>query len=236
MTLLLSSDDDGFVFISKPPGVLSIPGREGVASATVLSLLAAEQGWAAPPLPCHRLDRDTSGVMLLCTTAPAHRAANMEFGSHRVRKSYLALCTGQLRGAHLVDRPLAPDPNPPRSHRGKQHAADDGAPARTVVLGLWTDGNWTLVAARPSTGRTHQVRVHLSSKGHPLVGDTLYGGPPGCRPLLHAAFLSLHAMGRDRSCGASVWPDFSAALLELGAPVPNPVKVDDALTSAIRQM
>ncbi|MEW5855273.1 MAG: RNA pseudouridine synthase [Myxococcota bacterium] len=222
------------MFISKPPGLLSTVGRGQEGQPTVVSVLQAELGLREPPRLCHRLDQDTSGVMVLALDVAAQRAASAEFEHHRVRKTYVALCHGELRGTRVVDLPLGPDPHAPRHDRARQAVVEGGKPARTVVLSLWTDGQVSLVAARPSTGRAHQIRVHLSSVGHPLLGDTAYGGRDAPRPMLHAAFLALRALGRDRSAGAPLWEDLSARLRALGAPVPLPAEVDAQLTAAIR--
>lgn len=228
-TVLLQRD--GFLFIAKPPGVSSTRERDG-QGRTVVELVTATLGLPSPVRLCHRLDQGTSGVMLLALDAQAQRLASAEFEKHRVRKSYLALCTGRVEGMRVVDAPLGPDPHAPRHNRGRQAVTAEGKPARTVVLGLWTNGSHSLVGARPSTGRTHQVRAHLSHAGHPLLGDTGYGGPPAPRAMLHATFLALRVQRLDLQAGTPPWPDFLEALHALGGTAPGPEEVDRALTVA----
>lgn len=223
-----------FVFIHKPPGVLSVPGRAPGQQHSVAVLVQKTLGLERPPWVCHRLDRDTSGVMVLALTEASHRAASVAFSQHQVRKTYAALVAGRFAEALLVDAPLGPDPEAPEGARQRQGVGASGKAARTVLAPLWTSDALSLVAARPSTGRTHQVRAHLAHVGHPLLGDATYGGPPAARTMLHALALSFFALGATHEALAPWPPDLLAALLAAGGTAPPPPDVDAGLTRVVR--
>lgn len=133
----------------------------------------------------HRLDRDVSGVMLFCRDRGLNRAVGDLFREGRIEKVYQAVAYGAAASeAWTVDRPIA-------KRDGKYLCVDDGKgkPARTDFEVLGRMEGRTLVRARPRTGRTHQIRLHLASGGNPIVGDERYGGPPGPRLMLHASTL-----------------------------------------------
>lgn len=166
--------DEFLLAINKPPGLPSLPDGYDPQTPHVKSVLEPELGrlWMV-----HRLDKETSGVMVLARTAQAHRELNGQFERHEVEKVYHALVMGnpvweQFRAA----QPLRADGD--RRHRTLVDA-QGGKPALTRLRVLERFGGYCLVEARPETGRTHQVRAHLAALGHPLVGDTLYGKNPG---------------------------------------------------------
>lgn len=174
MLQVLHQDRD-LVAVAKPPGRLVIPGR-GPSERTVQQEAEEALGrlWVV-----HRLDRGTSGVLLLCRSAAAHRAVNLAFDRHQVEKRYLAVVRGPLPEALRVERAIAP------GRRGRMRAAAPGeAGARAaatdfrVVERLARPEATALVEALPETGRTHQIRVHLAWAGAPLCIDPDYG-PPG---------------------------------------------------------
>jgi 23S rRNA pseudouridine1911/1915/1917 synthase len=127
---------------------------------------------------CHRLDRETSGLVLCAKTRDAHRLMGTAFEERRVEKEYLAVVVGEpAEDEGLIDRPLGPSRT---SEVGlKMTVAADGLPSRTRWRVLERHAAHALVACRPLTGRQHQIRVHLQAIGHPIVGDKLYGPDEG---------------------------------------------------------
>jgi RluA family pseudouridine synthase len=120
----------------------------------------------------HRLDRDTSGVVIFALNRAAHRALNADFESRRAEKRYLALVRGDLQAPRRIDLPLVD------ARRGAVRPAspgEKGAPASTEVTPLERFTKYTWCECRPRTGRTHQIRVHLAAVGHPLAVDPRYG-------------------------------------------------------------
>lgn len=188
--LELIHSDQYLVAVSKPAGLLSVPGR-GADKLDSLSVRVQKQFPDA--LIAHRLDRDTSGLIVFPRGAKMHRTLSMMFESRQVQKSYVAVVLGKLEAATgEVQLPLCVDwPNRPL------HIVDhqNGKPAHTRYTVLSHDAvtDRTRVALEPVTGRTHQLRVHMQALGHPIVGDSLYGGNiSGNEPrlLLHAHTLS----------------------------------------------
>jgi RluA family pseudouridine synthase len=163
-------EGEGYLAVNKPPGVLVILGR-GESTAPVLQE-ELEKARQAKLWVVHRLDRDTSGVLLFATHAKAHRALSMAFESGHVEKRYLALVEGRIEKPLDINVALVP------ARRGKMRPArpkESGKEARTLVRPLEVFTKTTLVEAVPLTGRTHQIRVHLRWAGHPLLFDHQYG-------------------------------------------------------------
>lgn len=191
-------EDEWLIVVDKPAGVpthATIDPSRPHLHGLVTALLAAREPAAAeaPYLAIHhRLDRDTTGLVLFAKDRRANRALAEAFAGRAVRKQYLALCQGHVEQRRWVVRNHLGRVSPPR------HAARYGAVSSG---GEWAETEFrvrrgaaaphTLVEARPRTGRTHQIRVHLAEGGNPIAGDTLYGGVPGPRVLLHAWRLTL---------------------------------------------
>lgn len=172
-------EDDALLAVSKPAGVASAhdPARP---EENIVEMLA---GHYSKLWPVHRLDRETSGVLLFARTAEAHAALNAAFEAREVAKVYNALVNGQPRWEErTVDAPLLP--NGDRKHRTIVDA-EDGKPSITHFKVLQRVTGVSLVEARPLTGRTHQVRVHLAVTGSPIACDALYGNG---KPILLSAF------------------------------------------------
>ncbi len=197
MALEVLAQKDGLVAIAKPPGLLVIPGRSAEDQVCARDLLATQLGkriWV-----CHRIDRDTSGVVVFATDEKAHRAASMAFEQGFAKKKYLALVEGVVSAPLDLQFPLA------EGRKGKMRVGDDGKPARTLVKPVETFANATLVECEPLTGRQHQIRVHLKAAGHPLLFDHQYGRKEPlqlgdftlARTPLHAASLHIESLGLD---------------------------------------
>jgi 23S rRNA pseudouridine1911/1915/1917 synthase len=190
-------EDDDVVAIDKPAGMVVHAGA-GVRSGTLVNALLhrfgtlSTAGGALRPGIVHRLDRYTSGVMLVAKNDAAHRNLAGQFASRKVRKVYLALVHGIVKADRgRVEKPIARDPA--RRVRMTARLAH-GRSAWSEYRVLRRFDKFTLLEVSIGTGRTHQIRVHLSSIGHPVAGDRLYGAPaqvPGRPPLgryfLHAA-------------------------------------------------
>ncbi len=178
--------DDALIVAEKPAGLLSVPGR-GEDKQDCLS--ARIQRHYPDALIVHRLDMDTSGILCFARTAEAQRRLNRSFEERRVGKRYFARVMGRLEGEGEIDLPLVVDwENRPRSKVDHEH----GKPSRTRwrAAGYDAASDTSRVELAPVTGRSHQLRVHMASLGHPIVGDPLYGQPAE-RMCLHAMALSL---------------------------------------------
>lgn len=176
--------DKDLLVAEKPSGLLSVPGKgPDLADCLLTRLEATHPG----TLLVHRLDRDTSGVMVFARNPNAQRHLGLQFEKRIVEKRYIARVAGRIDERGRFDWPLRADwPNRP-----KQMVAPDGKPAVTEWERISTDQSESRVALKPLTGRSHQLRVHLSEAGHPILGDPLYDGPPAERLMLHAERLKL---------------------------------------------
>ena len=188
--------DDDIVVVNKPSGVLVHPtsdGEEDTVLARLVVELARRFGNPRKVSVVHRLDRDTSGVMVLARSHAAAEHLQRQFRAHSVSRRYRALVAGDIELEVLVERGIG---RPRPGARRAALAVGAGKPARTTFRPLERFGSVTLVEAELGTGRTHQVRVHLSSLGHPVLGDPIYGAG-GEDPItvprlaLHAAHLGL---------------------------------------------
>ena len=169
--------DEHLVAIDKPAGLLAYPmGVRRVSALTILRHQLRRAGQPEELRPAHRLDRETTGVLLATRDLEADRSLKRAFKERRVGKTYLALVRGHLREPVTVDAPIGRDRVGPI--RIKMAIADEGKPAITDLTPLGHFGDegagWTWVDARPRTGRTHQIRLHLAHVGHPIVGDRIY--------------------------------------------------------------
>lgn len=179
--------DDWLLALNKPSGLLSVPGR----GEDKRDCVAVRVQTACPEaLTVHRLDMETSGILLMGRGPDAQRALSVAFQDRRVEKRYVAVVEGRLeRPEGEIDLPLIADwPNRPRQK--VDHAI--GKPALTRFRLIGHEGERSRVELAPVTGRSHQLRVHLQSLGHPIAGDALYSSPPppGARLLLHAEYLA----------------------------------------------
>lgn len=163
-------EDPYLLVVDKPSGLLSVPGR---LSEHRDSLLIRLQDVYPDALTVHRLDMATSGLMVFARGRDSHRALSMAFEQRRVRKLYLARVHGRPEAdAGRINLPLITDwPNRPR----QKVDHETGKPSQTDWKLLTSDSATSLLALTPVTGRSHQLRVHLSEIGHPILGDGFYG-------------------------------------------------------------
>ena len=195
-SLELIHADPWLLALAKPSGLLCQPGLGPELADSLLS--RAQQRWPEVRL-VHRLDRDTSGLILLARDPETHRRLSAAFAERRVRKAYLARVAGVPAGrGGVINLPLARvATRPPRY--GVVPVAGGGKPALTRWRLLRPGQRSSLLLLQPHTGRSHQLRVHLAALGHPVLGDPLYGdGAAALRLQLHAAGLRLrHPVSGD---------------------------------------
>ena len=188
--LVILHEDHELLAVDKPAGLLSVPGKgEHLADC----LIARIQAVFPQALLVHRLDRDTSGVMIFALTRHAQRHLGLQFEKRKTRKTYIARVEGILEPRKgLVDLPLIVDwPNRPR----QMVCHETGKPAQTDYKVVSYGENETRVRMHPKTGRSHQLRVHMLSLGHPILGDPFYAEGPARddhpRMMLHSEELRL---------------------------------------------
>jgi 23S rRNA pseudouridine1911/1915/1917 synthase len=209
--------DQWLAVVDKPAGLVvhSAPGHRGPTLVDALAGLLAGGGDPRRPGIVHRLDRDTSGLMLVARTEEAHRRLAAEIKARRVARAYLALVEGHPRSrTGVIDAPLGRDYRAPERRAVGGRAAREARTRFTVLELLPEDA---LVEAHLETGRTHQVRAHFAAIGHPLAGDPRYGrgGRHGLdRQFLHSARLGFRHpfTGRELEFESRLPPDLERAL------------------------
>ena len=166
-------EDEDLLLVNKPPGLVVHPGAGNRSGTLVNGLINHRRELQRLPRAgiVHRLDKDTSGIMVVAASALALRALVDGIQQRLVQRSYVAICEGVMIGGQDVDQPIGRDPK----HRTRQAVRDDGKPALSHVRVRERYRAHSMVDVRLATGRTHQIRVHMQSIGFPLVGDRQYG-------------------------------------------------------------
>ena len=222
--------DATVIILNKPPGVVVHPGAGNPGKTLQNALLAHDTKLKRVPRAglVHRIDKDTSGLLVVARTVEAQTALVAELAEHEIEREYLAVCTGAMTGGGTVDKPI----DRHRSHRLKFAVRSDGREAVTHYRIEKRFRQHTLARVRLETGRTHQIRVHMEHIGYPIVGDPLYAGrkryPKGATPelremlekfgrqALHAAKLTLtHPKTGKRVTYEAPLPDDMKKLIDM---------------------
>lgn len=224
-------EDDDLLVVNKPAGLVVHPGAGNVRGTLMNGLLHHAPGLADLPRAgiVHRLDKDTTGLLLIGKTLPAHTALVRQMSAREISRHYVAVCMGVLTGGGTIDAPIARHP----VDRLRMSVQDGGKPAITHYRVLKRFAAHTYISVRLESGRTHQIRVHFAWRRHPLLGDQVYGGrlaiPAGAgqhlqevlrsfrRQALHATRLEFShpGSGEPVSLEAPVTGDFARLLAAL---------------------
>lgn len=209
-------EDDSMLVLDKPAGINVHAGNGTKPGSTVEDSVRQYLGDSADQLErsglVHRLDKDTSGLLLVAKTVDTFDYLKKLFKSRQIQKTYIAVVAGKLApGQGIIDMPIGRDP----IKRIKFRPAKDGRASTTEYKVTKYIGGFTLLEAYPKTGRTHQLRVHFAAIGHPIAGDMVYGkkasGLP--RQFLHAGRLSFESMsGTALKFESPLAPDLAAWL------------------------
>jgi 23S rRNA pseudouridine1911/1915/1917 synthase len=220
-------EDDGLLVVNKPPGQVSHPALRH-ASGTLLNALLAHAAGRWTPSLVSRLDKDTSGAVLVAKSPGMHARLQQLNGANAIEKDYLAIVAGRPPARGIIDLALDRDPWDRRRVTVRDRG---GMPSvtrftRVASAGVGTDRHVSLLRCRLITGRTHQIRVHLAARGWPVVGDRTYGPRPGAadrsgglprmdRQALHAWRLSFtHPVTQERIAALAEIPDDMQAALD----------------------
>jgi 23S rRNA pseudouridine955/2504/2580 synthase len=221
-------EDDDFVLVNKPPFLSTLEDRHGGPN-----LLALAKGYSGNAQVCHRLDKDTSGVLAIAKNPEAYRHLNMQFEHRRVGKVYHAI----VDGIHNFQDELVDAPILKLEDGVVKISRSEGKPAQTWFTALKSYRYHSLIECRPITGRMHQIRIHLATQRAPITGDDTYGGKPFLlsqvkrdyklkkgteeepfmkRMALHAFSLQFNDMGDRRQIIEAPYPkDFQALVRQL---------------------
>ena len=215
-------EDDDLLVVDKPAGLTVHPAPGHPGHTLVNAILAhyphlADIGDSLRPGIVHRLDRDTSGLMLVAKNRVAQANLAEQFKSRSVVKAYLVLVKGRLTPqTGIIQADIGRDPR----NRQRMAVVSRGREARTEYRVVRYIGDYSLLEITPETGRTHQIRVHLAAIGYPVVGDSVYGvkSPYLSRQFLHASKLGFHlpSTGKYMEFSSELPPDLEQALKDIG--------------------
>jgi 23S rRNA pseudouridine1911/1915/1917 synthase len=228
MALVVVHEDRHLVVVDKPAGLVVHPGAGNPDQTLQNALLAWDPALAALPRAgiVHRLDKDTSGLLVVARTLPAHTALVRMLGEREVHREYEAICRGVMTAGGTVDAPIARHP----TDRVRMAVREGGRESVTHYRVIRRFAGYTHVRVQLETGRTHQIRVHLAHAGYPIVGDRVYGGrltlPKGAsealrqalrefpRQALHAARLAFDhpVTGKPVECASPLPADMRTLL------------------------
>ena len=214
--------DTSIIVLDKPPGVVVHPGAGNREHTLQNALLAHDPKLRRVPRAglVHRIDKDTSGLLVVARTLEAQTTLVAALAAHEVEREYLALCTGAMTGGGTVDEPIGRH----RTQRTKMAVRSDGREAVTHYRLEKRFRAHTLARVRLETGRTHQIRVHLAHVGYPIVGDPVYGGrrrlPAGATAELRAALEAFHRQALHAARLEFVHPK-SGKAVSFEAPLPS---------------
>lgn len=176
MSFSILYEDESMLVINKPPGLVVHPGAGNWSGTVVHGLLhhvgTLDHDDPIRPGIVHRLDKDTSGVLITAKNSAIHRELSNQFAHRNVEKHYTAIVRGRMETPQTIDQPIGRDPR----NRLKMAVLPSGKPATSIITPVKKFTNATVVDVTLITGRTHQIRVHLASIGFPILGDLLYGG------------------------------------------------------------
>ncbi|HEV7919528.1 MAG TPA: RluA family pseudouridine synthase [Thermoanaerobaculia bacterium] len=211
-------EDEALIFINKPPGMVVQRGYDQEEPVLVEELEKIK----GKLYPLQRLDRGTSGVLFFSRRSEVNPNLTRQFEQKRIRKTYLALCEGELAERQTIDAPLL------RIGPISFGVREGGKRAVTHVEPLAATPGGSLLRIVLETGRMHQIRVHLAAIGHPLAGDWLYGQRNAARPMLHAAELAMtHPLtNQPLRVGAPLPEDFLEEAERRGVGVRNGGRTD----------
>jgi 23S rRNA pseudouridine1911/1915/1917 synthase len=224
--LTIAYEDEHLIVVDKPAGMVVHPAPGNWSGTLVNALLGRgalpEGSGEERPGIVHRIDKETSGLLVVARTERVHRILSAAIAARRVVRRYAAMAWGHLdRDEITIEKPLARDPR----DRRKMAVVKTGKPAKTTLVRLARFDSVDLLRAHLHTGRTHQIRVHLSSIGHPVIGDDTYGGGggrkvvalPPKRHFLHAAWLRFRhpVTGDDVDLRSPLPTDLRAAIAQV---------------------
>ena len=225
MPLEVVFKDRALFVINKPPGLVVHPGAGNTQHTLQNALLALDPKLAVVPRAglVHRLDKDTSGLLVVARTPEVHTALVAALAEREVGRHYIALCVGVMTGGGTIDEPIGRH----RSQRTKMAVRSDGRPSVTHYRVMKRFRAHTLVHVELESGRTHQIRVHLGHIGYPVVGDPVYGGrrriPAGASPELVAALDGFERQALHAARLKLVHPT-TGKEMEWEAPLPGDMK------------